>query len=154
MSKPAPTSSVSVRATSPTTNTLRSRWRRPDEPRSPSFNPSVRFGREACKAGARPKSKPVSSETASVKTNTGASTLGFLQARDAVRQLGGDQTRAPEREQDSQRGAQRGQQDALGQQLTNERGAAGAERHAHRHLLLPRRCAHEQQIGDIGAGDQ
>src|SRR5262249_13615185 len=78
----------------------------------------------------------------------------FLQTRDAVWQLRSNQTSAPEREQDSQRGAQRSQQGALGQQLTDNAPSGGAERHTHRHLLSARRSADEQQVGDIGAGNQ
>ena len=46
------------------------------------------------------------------------------------------------------------EQHALGQQLTNQAPAPGAERRAHRHLAAPRRGADEQQVRDVRARDQ
>ena len=47
--------------------------------------------------------------------------------------------------------ADRGEQQALGEQLLDETDAAGAERHAHGDFPAPRRGAGEQQVGDVGA---
>ncbi len=49
---------------------------------------------------------------------------------------------------------ERGEQQALGEQLTNQPSASGAQRQAHGGFLLSRHAAREQQIGDIDAGDQ
>ena len=46
------------------------------------------------------------------------------------------------------------QHGALDQPLPHDRAAAGAEREADRHFLLPRRAARQQQVRDVGAGDQ
>ena len=46
------------------------------------------------------------------------------------------------------------EQEALGHEMTNETSAAGAERAPHRHLLAPAERARQQQVGDVGAGDQ
>src|SRR4029453_8303140 len=46
------------------------------------------------------------------------------------------------------------QQDTLGEQLTNETGAAGTERQANGNLLLPRGCTREQQSSHVRTGDQ
>ena len=62
--------------------------------------------------------------------------------------------RAPPREQQSGSGSQRHQHDAFGQQLADQPAAARANRQPHRHLVLPRRGAGEQQVGDIGAADE
>ena len=46
------------------------------------------------------------------------------------------------------------QQDAFDQQLTHDPPAARAERHADRNLARPLCRPREQQVGDVGAGDQ
>ena len=43
---------------------------------------------------------------------------------------------------------------AFGEELTHQPAASGAERGAHGQLALPRRSAREQQVRDVGAGDQ
>ena len=45
------------------------------------------------------------------------------------------------------------QQHRLGEQLSHDARAAGAEHHADRQLLLSRLRSRQQQIGDVGAGD-
>ena len=62
--------------------------------------------------------------------------------------------RTPPREEQSSSGAQRHQDDAFGQQLTYQPAAAGANREPHSHLVLPRRGARQQQVGNIGAADE
>ena len=46
------------------------------------------------------------------------------------------------------------EQRALGQQLTNQAAAPGAERRAHGELAIAAQQARERQVGDVGAGDQ
>lgn len=60
----------------------------------------------------------------------------------------------PVREQQSERSAEDREQDALGQQLADEARPAGAERQPDRDLLAPLVRSGEQQVRDIGAGDQ
>ena len=62
--------------------------------------------------------------------------------------------RAPPREQQSGSGSQRHQHDAFGQQLADQPAATRANREPHRHLVLPRGGAGEQQVGHIGAADE
>ena len=62
--------------------------------------------------------------------------------------------RHPEREQDAARRAERGKQQALGDQLTNQPAASGAEREAHRQLALPCGCARQEEVGHVRARDQ
>ena len=62
--------------------------------------------------------------------------------------------RAPPREQQSGPGSERHQDDAFGQQLAHHPGATRANREPHRHLVLPRGGAGEQQVGHIGAADE
>ena len=61
---------------------------------------------------------------------------------------------APVADEDAERAAHRREQQALGQQLANQTPARRAERQPDRDLLLPRRRAREQQVGDVGADDQ
>ena len=46
------------------------------------------------------------------------------------------------------------EQQALDQQLPDDAPARRAHRVAHRHLARPRRRARQQQVGDVGAGDE
>ena len=62
--------------------------------------------------------------------------------------------RAPPREQQSGSGSERHQHDAFGQQLADQPAATRANREPHRHLVLPRGGAGEQQVGHIGAADE
>ena len=47
-----------------------------------------------------------------------------------------------------------GKHQAFHQQLPDQAPAAGAQGEPHRDLLLPRRCARDQQVGQVRAGDQ
>jgi hypothetical protein len=58
------------------------------------------------------------------------------------------------REQQARRAADRRQDDALGDQLTNDAPAVAADGGTDRELALARRGAHQQQVGDIRARDQ
>ena len=78
----------------------------------------------------------------------------LARARDAVRADGDDQVYAPARQQQAQRAAGGRQQHALGQQLPDDAPAARAHGRADGHLFLPRSGARQQQVGDVGAGDQ
>ena len=55
---------------------------------------------------------------------------------------------------DAEAAAERREREVLGQQLAHEPGAAGAERGANRQLLLTLAAAGQQQVGDVGAGNQ
>src|SRR5882672_6732883 len=72
----APISRTSASAISETTSPLRRRLRcsPPAEPREPSWSASVRLPREACSAGASPKSSAARIEMTSVKPSTRPST--------------------------------------------------------------------------------
>ena len=61
---------------------------------------------------------------------------------------------APDRQQQPETAADDAEDDAFGEELADEAAAGGAERAAHRHLAFARRRAREQQVGDVGAGDQ
>ena len=50
--------------------------------------------------------------------------------------------------------AEEGQHQAFGDQLPDQAPAAAADRGAHRQLALARGRSHQQQVGDVGAGDQ
>ncbi len=61
---------------------------------------------------------------------------------------------APDSHQQTDGAADRGEQDALGQQLPHETRAPGAEGPADGDLTLAGRRAREQQVRDVGAGDE
>src|SRR5438874_9903389 len=73
MSSDAPATSVTESATCAPTSTLRKRccFTLPLEPRPPSFKPSTKSARELCHAGYKPITRPVRSESPTVKARTG-----------------------------------------------------------------------------------
>ena len=118
-------------------------------PRSRSA--AVVFGRSAWKTGASPKSSPLPTPTASVKARTRAFTrevdgLGNHEGVQQRRADAGDEQR-PDR-------AQNPEEHGFGEPLTDEPGAARADRDPHGDLPLARDGAREQQARDIHAGDQ
>ena len=58
------------------------------------------------------------------------------------------------RHHDAEQAADRREEDALGQELLQQPAAARAQRRADRELFLTSEGAREQQVGDVGAGDQ
>ena len=50
--------------------------------------------------------------------------------------------------------AERGEEEAFGQDLTEDAGAAGSEGEANGHLALAGGGAGEQKVGEVGAGEQ
>ena len=60
----------------------------------------------------------------------------------------------PPRDDDAKRGPHHRQDQAFDQELTHEAPAAGAERRPHGNLALTSAGASEQQVGDVGAGDE
>ena len=66
-----------------------------------------------------------------------------------------DQERhAPPGEHQADGAAGDGEEQRFGQHQPRQPGPAGAERHAQGQLALPRHAASDQQVGDVGAGDQ
>jgi hypothetical protein len=60
----------------------------------------------------------------------------------------------PEREADAEHTTDGGNERALDQHLPGQPRAPAAERGSHRQLVLSRRAAGNQQVGDVDAGDQ
>ncbi len=65
-----------------------------------------------------------------------------------------EQVGAPQREHEPRAAAHEREQHALRQKLTHHAPARSAERRPQRDLFAPRRRAREQEVGDVGAGDQ
>ena len=60
----------------------------------------------------------------------------------------------PPGEEDADRAAGQGEDQAFGNQLAHQQEAAGAHSQADRDLLLPADGAGEKEVGDVGAGDE
>ena len=75
-----------------------------------------------------------------------------------LREAGGDdegeEARAPEREHEAAAAPDEGQDEVLGQELPHEPAPAGSGGRAQGELLLPRRARGQQQVRDVGAGDE
>ncbi len=59
-----------------------------------------------------------------------------------------------QRDPDADGAARHRQQQALDHQLADQPRATGAERSPHRELAPPPGCAHQQEVGHVGAGDE
>src|SRR5262245_40171536 len=153
---PAPTSSTSASANSPTTSRLRRRAALAATD-ADGVDSRITCCRSTCDpwiAGASPKSTPVSSESAAVKPSTLASTVTpFSRGRLAGQSCTSAST--PHTAISRPRGAtDGGERDALSEQLPYEPAPAGAERTTDGDLALPDRRSREQQVGDVGTRDQ
>ncbi len=71
-----------------------------------------------------------------------------------VADLGDQEARAPDRQQQAGDGARHGEEQALGQELPDQPAVRRAEGQTRRQLVAPRRGARQQQVGDVGAGDE
>ena len=152
--RPAPTSRTSASASSETTNTSRSSASRPWPvvPRAPRRSP-MRV-RAACQAGTRPKTRPVTIETAEREGQRPALDRHVGGARQVGRRHRRDGAHAERRQGQADDAAQAREQQALDQQLADDLEPRRAEREADGDLRLPRRGARQQHVRDVGAGDQ
>jgi hypothetical protein len=73
---------------------------------------------------------------------------------EACLQHGGDERPRHQREDETRGTAERGERQALGQQLPYEPAASGAERLSDRELALARHAARKQQRGQVDAGNE
>ena len=152
---PDPTSSTTASATSAIVSAARNRpARAPDDPRALSLSASTSCGRDACRPGTSPTSAALASVTATVNH-----TRAPVQRHRGIRR----QLRAEERLQrreraDRERHAEdpgdEGKDQALGEELPDDAGAAGAERLPDRDLLLARGQPSEKQRRHVGARDE
>ena len=98
---------------------------------------------------------PVRSERARAKNATGQATpMRWARGRAAAVAPVSVRRRRPTRRAEPGGAAERGQDHTLDDQLPRDPPAACAERDANGDLLLPADGARQQQVGDIGAGDQ
>ena len=105
-------------------------------------------------AGIDPKNSPETSESTNVNAMERASREISLQARQVSRTDGRQQPQACKGRAHAERAAHQPEQHAFDQQFPRDARASRSQRGADGKLLLPSLCAHQQQIGDIGAGDQ
>ena len=154
--RPAPTSSSTASAICTTTSALRKRWRAPplETPWPPSLSDSVRSMRSARNAGARLKSTLVRSATTAVKTRTEMSSPTL-----AMRGMSAGFHHATSRTPAYARPRPTTALAAVSTRLSVRswrtiRIRLAPSAAAHGHLALPRLRAREQQVGDVGAGDE
>ena len=79
---------------------------------------------------------------------------GHRRDREAVGDRRAQQGHGPVRDRDAGGGAEAAEEQALDEELPREPPARGADREANGDLLAPPLAAHEQERGDVGAGDQ
>ena len=156
MNRPAEMSSAIDSAICAVTSDVRKRA----APRPPDSLPELlrssvtRSGRVLCSAGTMPNTSPVPSDSTAAKISTGMLRLNCI----VVAICGGSIAVMPASVQcattmltmpPSTR-----EQDRFGEQLRDQLTTRRAERQAHGHLHRAVRGAREQQVGDVGAGDQ
>ena len=153
--RPAPTSSTIDSATSATSSSAPAAPRPPLDPRAPSFRTSFRSTRDARSAGSRPNTRLEATEIAERESEHARVDVDVAQQlREAGRHDEREEARAPERQCQAEAAADEREQQVLGEELLHEAPAAGAGGGAQRQLLLPGRPGGQQQVGDVGAGDQ
>ena len=77
-----------------------------------------------------------------------------LEARQGRGRGGPQRVDRPARDEEAQEPAGGGDEGALRQEQGGQAGPPGAERRADGHLALPRRRAHEDEVGHVREGDQ
>jgi len=110
---------------------------------------------EERKAGTMPKTSPVKMETTKAKPNT----LGLiLRFGEVLSIFGGPQgpekTDIPRTRTGIRERRKKTEQNAFGQQLTQQSAASGTKRHAHRDFLAASSGAREKQISHIGTRNE
>ena len=131
------------------------RWRALlDLPRPSSFNDSRMRQLVACSAGASPKTRPVTTDSAEGEPRRPAIRRRWSSRAAARRCAAGQERNGPRGDEQPGCAAEHSQHETLDNQLADDARAAGAERDPHRHLFLPIDGAGEQQVRDIGAGDE
>ena len=161
MSSADPMSSTSASATSTTTSIERALFCRKPVPDRPPLSLSVvvRSVLELCSAGIRPNRMPVASETGERERDDAPVEADERAVLADAREAGGVDRRAargcPAQPSDqAEHAAGQRQHDALGEQLADDAAARAADRGADRDLAPASGRAHEQQVGDVGAGDE
>ena len=76
------------------------------------------------------------------------------EADETRRQVGAHQVEADRGDEEGQRHRREPEERALGEEPAHQPPAPGAERQAQRDLALPLGAAGEQEVGDVGAGDE
>ena len=109
-------------------------------------------------AGTSPKRMPVSRETPSVKSSTRQSRPTEAPFLPTQRQIGGadgeQRANADVADNEAEDAAGEGEHEALGEQLANDAGATSAHGGADGELALAAGGTDQEQVGDIGAGDE
>ena len=142
MRRPAHTSSVSAIATSKMTSAERNLWDPPLEPRPPSFQGTVKIGLRCGNGRNQTKSEAGQNRDNEREAERTAVHGDLGEARHALRHERQQKIHAPERQNQTHRASERGEQQALRQKLAKEPSAARAHRDAGRDFALanPRRA--------------
>ena len=114
-----------------------------------------RGGRGACfSTGIAPKARPAATDTTSVNTSDVASTAISSSRGSLAGFMRQDQLQRGDGEADAGGAAEQAEQQALDQHLAGQAAAAGADGGADGELLGAALGPDEQEVGDVGAGDE
>ena len=153
--RPAPTSRTTASDTSAMTSALRTRCdRRPPLPSRRFLQRAAQV--EALRLQARHEADedPQASETAMVNARDARSRSGRDKAGKRHRALRDQRGNRDAREHQPGRRAEHRQHAAFGDQLSEQAAAPCAERRAHGDFAPARFGSRDQQVGDVGAGDE
>ena len=114
----------------------------------------MRSGRVLCSAGKRPNSRPVAMLSSRREDRHRPADPELDHLRRVRLEQHADGAQRPLRHDERRDAAERGEEQALGEELHHEVAARGAEREPHAISVARARAAREQQVGDVGAGDQ
>ncbi len=120
----------------------------------PSLSVSLVSSPAPAIAGTTPKTNPVTSVTSVVKSRTEPSTCTSFNRGRSVGAIATRRRTAARATSTPEHPSDQGKDQALGERLSRESRARCPERGANGELLSARVGAHEEEIGDVHAGDQ
>jgi len=97
----------------------------------------------------------VTRQTVALRARTRqSSSPGRTSARRRAQEEQHERVSAPVRGEEAAGGSEEGQHEAFGEELPPEAGGAGADGETHAHFVAASEGADEEQIADVGAGDE
>ena len=155
IASPPPARSIRASANSVTTSARRSRWR-PPPTRSARFLERL----HQVRAHGLPGRSAAREDPGEHRRKEGEREHGQVQLDVRLRRQGEgrhrrqDHAQEDDREADAQHAPEGGQEQALGEELGEDPPPPRPQGRAQRHLAAPCRAASEEQVGDVGAGDE
>ena len=126
----------------------------PVDPFAPCCRDSFTLGRETCSAGMSPKSRVLPIASTKVKAQTVKINLDLPEVRQSLWTSHAEKVDAPPSQKQSGGASKHREHETFAKKLPNDSATAGAKGGPNRNFTAARRCARQEQICDVTAGDQ